>query len=507
MILSFTKLIILCQSIVLIKGEKILFPISDKIIWHEAVAESIQCNTDLNAPPIEGGIEIPGFSPILADEYKIDGYYCTRVSMITECEKGFWGGESITQKTIKTLPSQEECIIQFKNHQSGEEKIKTYPAPDCTWMDITTRHNTYIQIIESQTHYDPYTNEILSPSFINYRCKDQSCPTTSGHTLWIHNQDDPPKCKSQHLDRVLMIAKHKGNEMFDFWSPDINLVIGEQMCMMDYCGISGILFHHNLWIGLDKASIPKKDRNLGEFLYKLIECNKTEKLLFADDNYSVHSEAVSEIDHFLRMECEKTKGKLIENISVTRTELQALSPRSPGMHPVYRINNNTLEVGLSDYKFVNIELDKTGSDIIFNGINGKTVRWKYWTRFNTYLDGPNGIFIKNNKIHYFLSDLTRYKNALKLGFKSKMSVNRPVDMKSIKIDFLSEESWDSAKTGGKNIGDILSNGWTKFKQWVIGIIVFLIVSLILLYVTCFIIKKRNNSTQLKRAPKMTYYMP
>lgn len=480
---------------------QIIFPISDTIAWTPVVPSEIDCEYETRTKSLKSYFELPGYLPVLHQTYLAEGFLCNSVTLMTKCDTGFFGSQTIHHIEEHHGISEEECVLGVKKFLDNKDKIVTYPAPPCSWMSSSVDKISFIRIRPRAMVYDPYTNRIVSELFVGGECKGPYCKTIYEYEGWLADHHKHPECISDHLDTSLFYIKPYSSEMADLWSPDINIPSGHKICTFDYCGMEGLKFHDGSWIGLKRNAIPKGKEKLNQFFVNLPECPKGDHLSQMERHHTEHLATRTELEEFLHSECLKTKLLIIEGSPLSRVHLQALTPTTPGRHRVYRFVNGSIEMGISDYKEVTVIPPLSGNPAVVRTSTNKTLRWKYWThdeRHNIY-DGPNGLFIYNNTVLTYTSDMKDYQTALSLSMKQIMSIDHPTLYHNESSIRLNNGTYTYLKVNGSNFDTVIGHGLQSIGYSIMKyLFIILVICLLTMIVTCAIIhipqyltKKRN----------------
>lgn len=480
----------------------VLFPVSDDIKWSLAVPNQMECRSFNPAPAINSGQGIKGLAPILSQEYKIEGYQCVNVKLHTRCSKGFFGNVDIEHIEEHSSTSEFECLNAIHVYKSGEQKLDDYPLESCSWLKTSTESKQIFHITTRSLTYDPYYNSAISELFPSGRCNTSICKTIFPGQLWVSDFNTKPKCISDHLNQILFLVKNNGRSVYDFWSPDIDIVSGHAICRKEYCGVNGLLFGDKSWIGLvNESSIG--DKQVRQYLSTISLCNETERLSEFEKSYSVHVAEKTLIDQFMYQECQKVKLKLIDGTPISRVELQTLGPRAPGLHRVYRLNDGVLETGMSYYKFGYLVPMSGNNPQLFKTQDGKLMKWKYWVQDHHHkiIDGPNGIYIYKGEISIASSNIENYRLAVSTSLKQTVKIEMPKLYSGIN----QTEGWIKrtySHLSDKSLSDLELFDFGDWVHWIAKGIVMCIVVLLLCMTFRVLIPLLKHKLELRRLRMM-----
>lgn len=487
-------------------GTSLYFPISETISWTPLSVNEIKCEHRSRTPILLGSYQIKGKLPILHSSYTIEGYLCASVVLTTKCEKGFFGGTTVTYIESHDKVDIIRCRTELENYLTGSLTTENLPAPDRSWM--STNHNTknIYHIIHKQVMYDPYTNTMKSEIFPNGECKDHYCRTTDQSKIWLPDQLHRPICIEDHLDTALFYIKPYKSASPEFWSPDINIPTQDSVCTMDYCGMGGLRFADGSWIGIDSKDIPKNDSTIGEFFFVMKDCPVGSEIKMHEKHYTEHLAEMTILEKFFYKECLSTKEKLDLGEHISRIELQSLAPVSPGWHRVYRLINGSLEMGMSEYKEGTITSPMKEDPIIFRTTDGRFIKWNYWThdsRQNIF-DGPNGLFIHNGRIVSVSSDIKEYQKSLRLSIKLNIGVKRVGYYEKHEVNntesYIFQENHDAA------LSDVVGNWWVNVWNTIVRYFLYITGIVVLIIGLLLVIRCVNLKRMKKNSPK-AYYNP
>lgn len=401
----------------------ILFPISSTVQWTPLNPEVIECSYPSSVPKLLNATKLVGSAPILRDDYLVDGFLCLGLRLRTRCSTGWLGSNTIEYLEEHFSPSESTCSDKIKETLEGQQNLIAYPPESCTWLKTSTEVSEYVKITKKSMMYDPYKNLAVSELFVKGSCKDNFCSTLHTGLYWVPNHHQRPQCISKHLDQVVFYVHSSNPDLVDIWSPDLNIPSGHKLCLLTFCGTTGLLFQDGTWIGLPPAPVATITRT-GYNFQSVKSCDEGTHLSMMEREYTVHVAEQSILDKFMETECLKTKEALILGNPVSRVQLQSLAPRVPGRYRVYRLVNNSLETGISDYRYVNLMAPTGNNPIVVKDGNNKIIKYNYWVTDDTHhvIDGPNGLFIYKNTLSYHNADLMDYQRALSLSLKQKVNL-------------------------------------------------------------------------------------
>ncbi|ATG83561.1 glycoprotein [Ohlsdorf virus] len=478
---------VLCQSI--------LFPTTNTIDWIPLDPNDISCDFPYYPSESNSNLKIRGRSPILQTKYEINGFLCNAITTVTSCDKGFFGGETVTHSEYRPPLEFKDCENAIRKFKSGTLDTYEHPPPSCSWMKKSDNLKSTVLVQERTVLFDPYSNQLISSWFADGKCEYSPCSTVKQNMKWISDVNHPPECISDHLDEVIMfLTDSKSTNSYTIWSPDIHITDFNEICTMTYCSVNGFLFPNGEWVGINKNDIPSIPK-LGEFLYNIKECNSSTHLHIKEHRYINRETEQTEFSILLSVECSKTKDDLLSQTSINRVQLQSLTPRIPGRHRVYRFHNNTLQMGYSEYKWVRTEKSVTFPFIKIILANGKEVRWPYWylDPNNDIIEGPNGLFIKNKKLAYALSDLINYNRSILINGKISYDIPHVHLPKVSPINNIISTR-DFNTINDDNLISVI-RGWSPFHtitQSIFWLSAIVMVILILKYTVPLLINKIKN---------------
>lgn len=405
-------------------GMDILFPTSPILKWSLADLSKIDCNTGGYQDIGRQGLKIKSYAPLLRQNYTSDGYLCIKSVLITECSEGFFGGQTVSYKTESSRITYDECYDAVMDWSDGEYKSLEHPPASCSWMRTSAETSTRIEVRPHTVLFDPYEAVKISDLFLTGKCKSFFCPTSKEGVVWISQDNQLPHCLKETLSPVYVFAREKGDNHYSFWSPDFPLQSNKRMCLKDFCGMTGFMFDDGSWIGIPKEEIPKKDK-LGEYLYKVERCERTSLISAQPEEILIHTVEHTVFSAFLKKECEKTKERLMSGESLSRIELQTLTPRTPGRFMVYRLLNGSLLQSISDYQWVTVTTSPHRPYISFILENQGKIEWLYWS-YNEALnltEGPNGLYIRGKQLIYPGKSISDYEHLLQSSIKQRISIS------------------------------------------------------------------------------------
>lgn len=448
--------IILITIAYYIETKMILFPVSDHIDWISLEPSQIICDNPSYSQELSSGIKIKGVSPHLHKNYKLKGFLCEKMELITTCNKGFFGGTTIKRKENYPDITKHDCQVSLNEAENKISDYYEHPTPVCSWMKENDNARTITVIKDYDIIFDPYSNKLISPLFVGGYCVESPCKTIFTNKIWISDVNNPPDCISEYLNNIVIFLNNPTNFTdYKIWSPDTYVSDFHSICTMNYCNKNGFLFPNGEWIGIDKSDIPHIT-SLGEFLYNVPTCNKSARLFLKEENSMVHEAETTDLDALLRFECEKTRELLLLSQPINRVQLQSLSPRIPGVHPVYRLMNNTIQTGFSNYRWLYFNYSSFFPYVSFYTYSGEEIKWSYWNQDKklNILEGPNGIVIKNKKLIYSLLNTDSFIRDKKISSSIHYIVPEP-SVTSIHISVKRPSSSGTYQEDDASVTDIL----------------------------------------------------
>ncbi|UHK03014.1 MAG: glycoprotein [Hangzhou tipula scripta rhabdovirus 1] len=470
--------VILYMTLYNVESEEkiILFPISDTVIWSPVNPDHINCTKYTYQQGNDTGIRVTGYTPVLHKDYLVSGYLCTKIKLITKCEKNWLFMTDITYLEVHEEATLQECMGGIHEQKTGGDKVYQYPPPSCSYGKINFEELTHIHIVTREVHYDPYTDFVVSELFPGGKCKGSSCNTINRGQKWLPNVDHKPQCVSDHLDKIVYFYKTSDGDTL-VWSPDMPISFTSGSCRKVYCGLEGILFNDGTWLGLNTNITIGKDE---EWWKSITLCENNKGLKMHEKEYTTHLMEKTNIHLMLEKECNLLKIKLMEGQHISRVELQVLHPTIPGFHPVYRLNRGVLEVGLSEYRSLKLIEDGVSIYPKFQDRTNRRYTWNYWIAHDkdNLIDGPNGLFVKQGKLRYYLDSIEEYESALNYALKLETRVES-IDIKK-HIDGASYLEEKHQKVNDANVLDELLH-WDPIKHYLIlaGAIIVIIIIIVI----------------------------
>lgn len=490
----------------------VLFPTTNIIDWIPLDPSVISCDFPYYPSESHSQLKIRGKSPVLHAKYEINGFLCSAVTTVTSCEKGFFGGETVSHSDYHHKLDLKDCEDAISRFKIGVIDTYEHPPPSCSWMRKSDNIQRIVTVQTRPVLFDPYSNQLISTWFINGRCERSPCDTLKQNMKWLSDVNHPPDCIADHLDEVIMFLTDSENTTsYNIWSPDMHITDFHEICTMTYCSTNGFLFPNGEWVGINKNDIPSIPK-LGELLYNIKECNSTTHLHLKDHRYVNREAEQTEFSILLSIECLKTKDELLTQTSINRVQLQSLTPRTPGKHRVYRFYNNTIQMGFSEYKWVTTEKSVTFPFVKLILSNKKELRWPHWhlNKKTDIIEGPNGLFVKDKKLAYALSDLINYNRSLLTYGKLYYDIPHFIlpDMKSIENTI---NSRDFHIINDKDLTTVIL-GWSPFhniKKSLFLLFSILITGILLIYtMPCLINKvKQLRKSRISGSEVSVFYKP
>ncbi|AMJ52362.1 glycoprotein [Riverside virus 1] len=394
----------------------ILFPTSDNVQWHEVTPNTLVCPIGDSYDKIESGVTIPVKLPLIGTTINIAGSVCTFTKLSTTCSKGFFGGITLELHTEPLDVSESLCREEIQRVSEGAFSSSEHPTPSCSWMKSSTTSRTLISVTSHSVSYNPYADAFKSSIFLTGLCPSSVCRTHFYNRLWISDHSIKESCNESQMLEGSLVIYYNTNHTVTSWSPDIYISEYDSPCTMNFCGRKGLRYPSGDWMALDRKDIPQQDW-IGEYFYKIKDCPTGSQVNIINDKELIQNAVLSLLDEFLDHECEKVKDKITSGDMVSRTELQTLTPRYPGFHPVYRYSPGKFEMGLSLYQQVTVESSPNYPYIIIRRSDGRLWSWPYWIASNTtdIIDGPNGLYIKNKTLILGIQDIEGYKRIARLS--------------------------------------------------------------------------------------------
>lgn len=428
----------------------LLFPISDNIHWNAISKNNLKCPIGQRSRKIEDGLEIPVKIPTLGRSPSIGGYLCTSHKLITTCDTGFFGGNTLSIVTNPVTLSEAECRDAVSRYTIGDIDDTEHPKPICSWMKSSSTVKKVINVIPTKVHYDPYQNKAMSILFLQGFCTKSFCLTVFSNKVWVSEESLTKLCTDEQLEPSTITIYRLNTTAAAIWSPDIDTSDPNPPCIMRFCGTLGLRFPSGNWVALSKQEVPKIPW-VGDYFYYLESCPPSTRINIVDQEERLRYSMISLLDQFYDQECSLVVSKIREGIKVSRVEIQTLAPRSPGFHPVYKFTSGTLLVGLSHYKWVNATPMTHHPYVLFKDQLDREYHWTSWTQSNRsdIIEGPNGLYVLNKTLIIGTEDIDEYKRISHLSGKHTLytietelrNQSTPLVLpKSIDYQFVDDES-------------------------------------------------------------------
>lgn len=284
----------------------------------------------------------------------ISGFICETIDFQTTSDENWLWGSTITHSKKILQSENHDCVLALERHLSGDMSVPYYPDPECYYARIYTSQNKLIQITEMKLPYDPYKGVILSNHLMHTECSHVLCMMMDSKSIWIMDHANEGFCKEEQPSNEIEVwaqgyGDFKAGEDIELWSFDAILGKRKTACRMQFCNILGMRFPSGDWIGLPKSM---KDSNKVALTADLKPCNSTTKVNNRDVKALVDQSLLVLDGEERRGSCVQAKIRLIDSGKFSRADLQNFIPKTPGNHPVYMIDNNTLMDRIGHYKLI-----------------------------------------------------------------------------------------------------------------------------------------------------------
>nr|UUG74019.1 MAG: glycoprotein [Culex pseudovishnui rhabdo-like virus] len=397
-----------------------LFPTSPNIEWHDVSPSNLICPDASLHREMEKGLALPVHRPTIGKTPNLSGTLCIAMELVTTCYKGFFGGVDVSISSNPSVISEDNCRKEIASQAQGDYRSTEHPQPVCSWMKTSSVRRSIITLNPLDVHYDPYSDTLYSSLFLGGKCQTNVCPTVFENRIWIPHESLTEFCSAEKLGESKIILYNTSNTQANLWSPDFVVSDDEIPCIMDFCGHKGLRFSSGDWVALSRDDIPKEDW-VGEYFYHLRDCapNTVVNVVDSSQDFNYISETL--LDEFINEQCELTISKIKEGELVSRIELQTLSPRTPGFHPIYRYKPGTFQMSMTHYSWTLIRSTDVFPYIELSSHSNESIRYNYWTTDNRtgIIDGPNGLYILNKNLIYGLREEQTFKRILSKSSKQK----------------------------------------------------------------------------------------
>lgn len=397
-----------------------LFPTSPIIEWHDVSPANLICPETSVHQKMAEGLSLPVKRPTIGKTPNLSGTLCIAMELVTTCSKGFFGGIDVSISSNPSLVSEDECRKEIASQAQGDYRSNEHPQPVCSWMRTSSTRRSIINLKPLDVHYDPYSDTLYSSIFLGGKCQTNVCPTVFENRIWIPHESLTEFCSSEHLIESKIILYNSTGTSAAFWSPDFMVLDDEVPCIMDFCGHKGLRFLSGDWVALSRADIPKEEW-IGEHLYHLTDCAPNTLVNVVDPGQDFTYLSDTLLDEFVNGQCELTISKIKEGDLISRVELQTLSPRTPGFHPIYRYKPGTFQTSMTHYSWVFVRPTDVFPYIRVTSHSNNSVSYSYWNVDNKtgIIDGPNGLYILNKNLIYGLREEQTFKRILSKSSKQK----------------------------------------------------------------------------------------
>ncbi|AIL31437.1 G [Kumasi rhabdovirus] len=454
-------------------GTELILPVEVISKWVEINPEDMRCPSDPVTDHVIGAIvghtRFSRYSGFHKATQK--GFLCHKMRWITACTTTWYFSHDVQRRVEAQEPGTQECLDQVKKRGEGTEEEGSYPPSQCAWNSVNEEAEVVIHLTVHEVRVDPYTMELLDPVFPSGRCNTTACDTVHQSVLWI---EDPSKTRPSCGDRVV----DEGNIIRSGWTdnvPGAYYLISQHLpptkidgaCRLSFCGESGLLFENGIWTH--------------DIKLETVVANQTFQNCQADRRAGAVGPTY-EIDK-LRFDWEAAKEKIkcldmIEIISATGAlsfrRLHHFNPRTPGIHPVYRIVNKTLQMAKAHYVVTNNPMSHKGTrdclGTYMDHDTRKCVAWHHWVDVgNGTEQGPNGLLVTGDKVsypHWFIREKT-WDPALHIINYLQNADHPIVSHLGRYIDNASRDSL--RKDRSENVGDAASAAVTKLAGSIGGV--------------------------------------
>lgn len=355
--------------------------------WSHASTHDIICPT-YSGVTKPSGSQVGTYSiykPDLSKELTKAGYFCHVGDWSTKCSTGFWGGVTVSHEIHPGQPSLQECYDAAEKHFRGDLVNRGFPPPGCGWMSTNTEVQRVITIKEHRAYYDPVLDTTMDIMFVPTKCNAPSCETTHADTIWLRDTTQTQYCFHDITGRLNLY--HDGHE-FSLESDDLSTNDLKGSCLLSYCHKEGLLLRSGEWF-----SIVEDSQYVVQLKRTLPQCNKQSVVKQETiSRYTLDQEVVKSLAAIHRDRCEVVVRKFALNHTMTRLDLQAMTPINPGLNRVYRFGEKGIEVTMGNYRSArNMTVDpisKKLTILYFDNTNSSI-----WLKSRGQVfDGPNGIF-------------------------------------------------------------------------------------------------------------------
>nr|BBQ04826.1 glycoprotein [Culex pseudovishnui rhabdo-like virus] len=398
----------------------ILFPTSTNIEWHDVSPSNLICPGASLHQKMDKGLYLPVRRPTIGKTPNLSGTLCIAMELVTTCYKGFFGSVDVTISSNPSVISEDDCRKEIASQSQGDYRSTEHPQPSCSWMRTSSVRRSIITLNPLDVHYDPYSDTLYSSIFLGGKCQTDVCPTVFENRIWIPHESLTEFCSAEKLSESKIILYNSSDTQSSLWSPDFVIPDDKTPCIMDFCGHKGLRFPSGDWVALSRDDIPKEEW-VGEYFYHLTDCAPHTVVNVVDSGQDFNYISETLLDEFINEQCELTISKIKEGDLISRIELQTLSPRTPGFHPVYRYQPGTFQMSMTHYSWIVIKPTDVFPYIELFSHSNESIRYDYWTVDNKtgIIDGPNGLYVLNKNLIYGLREEQTFKRILSKSSKQK----------------------------------------------------------------------------------------
>jgi len=367
---------------------ELVLPETGGISWKPALIEDLTCPPIHPRPSgdfveLEWSVDFYSEHNTLA-EYA-DGILCHKLRYEIKCSENFFFAKT-ESKTIRPVDiSEVECRNAVQELQVGSSMTPYFPARSCIWMKVNSVHLDFVLTEDKAVGENLYGPEFVDPIFPQGRCRTEVCQTLNGNTIWVGRKSPSDACptpKQTTASWFLDSAKCKYVRI-----PGYPLSTCEMVCKLNFCNQLVYLLDSGLGI-IRTDGEP-------ELPFSVPSCGPERRVAMPTKEMILDTEILDVQELNRREQCILELISANSRKTVSRALLSSLNPVWPGIHPVYRINNGSLEMSRTLYtKATTSEVESLRKHLC----SGRISSLDWTVNRGGGSDGPNGMWKNGTRV-------------------------------------------------------------------------------------------------------------
>ncbi|QBQ65045.1 glycoprotein [Xinjiang tick rhabdovirus] len=406
------------------------------------------------------------------------GQMCMGLRYVTHCSEGFFGTKTITKRIEKVTPTSRNCLDAIEIRRDGHSIPPYFPAESCVWMSEDEAKKDFFVLIDHTVKFDPYKVGFSDSLLLDDICTSMVCKTEHENTLWISPIDPLQHCSIFLNEHVLLYTNQSNPNEHWVRVKEIFFYKLNGSCQMSYCGKAGLRLGNGMFFGGFPPQLTSE--------YPHCPTDTEIKIASQTTELEILEEEMQEDRD--RMNCLSALTQMLLTNKTTYLLLSFMDPRRPGVHPVYRLHNNSLEMAMARWvPFIKFNLNYL-DDTIGVTLANETLKFKSWVPSGTpgAWSGYNGVhkLVNRKEIIY------PRKNILEMEYENSLMIQhelKPIEHPHIihlKREGLNNSLEVLVSHNKVNVGQWLASVWDS--AW--GKVTAIVTTVILIVVGYFVLK-------------------